>query len=83
MKSHELHKFFNETFGLERWPSTYEVDAETYGYCCQAVFDWSIKDKRVQLFKRGLGDLGVAEISLGPNSGLMFKTVELILKAQP
>jgi len=80
MKSNELYKHFQDTFGQKVWPETYEVDAETYGYCCQAVFDWAIKNRETLLFKRGMGDLSITQISLGPNNGLFFKNVELILR---
>lgn len=53
------------------WPETFEVDHETYANVCQHVFD-HIADNV---------EWGpIYEIALGPNKGLMFKNVELILK---
>jgi hypothetical protein len=40
MTSNELRNYFNNTFGLkEKWPATYEVNAETYVNVCQAIFE--------------------------------------------
>jgi hypothetical protein len=77
MTANELIGYFNEKFGLKEWPKTYEVDAETYGYCCQAVFDWTVKNYLYNMIP-GVGFL--VEIKLGQNNGLMFKNAELILK---
>lgn len=68
MKADELRIFFNTYFGLNNWPRTYTVDAETYGYCCQLIFDKM--------------DQGYNErtIHVGEHGCLMFKGVELILE---
>ena len=69
MKTEELKSKFNNEFGLGEWPKTYEVDHETYAFCCQAVFNWIVEHKYYPII-----------IELGPNNGLMFKNVELLLK---
>lgn len=63
----------NNTYGMDGWPSTYEVNAETYGYCCQAIFNQS--SRIVMITGRA-----PINIHIGKNCGLMFKNVELILK---
>jgi hypothetical protein len=63
----ELRRKFNNEFRLSKWPATYEVDSETYANVCQTIFEWA-------------GDLGLVKIAIGPNNGIMFKNVELILK---
>jgi hypothetical protein len=68
MTAIELRLFFNRYFGLNQWPKTYKVDAETYGYCCQLVFD-----KMNQGYNK-------RTIKVGESGGLMFKGVELILE---
>lgn len=77
MTAQELRSFFNERFGIEEeWPKKFEVDAETYGYCCQAVFS----NPSTSTYVAGDTNLYFADIWLGPHKGLMFKSVELILK---
>lgn len=60
--------FYNEHGLSKNFPSPYEVDHETYANCCQYVFDKLI----LSPFRM--------PIALGPNKGLMFKGVELVLK---
>lgn len=79
MTADELRKYFIETYGISiAWPKTFEVDHETYANCCQEIFnnfdfkDWSNMT--------GIKDVMFYTIALGPNRGLMFKNVELILK---
>lgn len=69
MTSNQLIEELSLKFRLGEWPKRYEVDAETYGNCCQHVF-------------RNAHDIkwGMARIALGPARGLMFKNVELILE---
>jgi len=79
MTANELYRKFADEFGFNKWPKTYEVDAETYGYVCQSVFHWaSMHQDRVIWSSEEEGEL--IAISLGPNNGIMFKNVELILK---
>ena len=70
MTSNELRSAFNETYGLGEWPKSVIVDHETYANVCQDVFNYKIEGDNTKLY---------AEIDLGPNNGIMFKNVELIL----
>ena len=80
MFAHELKRYFNDTYGLDNpWPSTFGVDAETYGHCCQEVFNYLREYDNVGILSNGVK---VVRISLGPNKGLMFKNVELILEKE-
>ena len=77
MTSDELAKHF-DTFDyglLQKWPKTFEVDAETYANCCQAIFN-NKKDYEKEFYKDGW----FARIAFGHHNGIMFKNVELILK---
>ena len=78
MTADELRKRFNELFGLNKWPDKYGVDAETYANCCQAVFTHS-EESATELYQEDNRVITIARIALGPNNGLMFKNVELIL----
>lgn len=69
MTADELRSHFNTIFGLNPWPKTYEVDADTYENCLAAVEDWQDKN-RVMLDPNGIF-----------KGKLMFKGVELILKS--
>lgn len=72
MTAQELKDKFDREFGLSKnWPSCYTVDAETYGYCCQAIFD-----SRANIHMEGYR----LSIWVGPSNGLMFKNIELILE---
>lgn len=75
MNAAELREKLNTEFGYHRWPETYKVDAETYGYCCQAIFS---STSRIMI--AGIVDV---TIHLGRHGGLMFKNVELILDDKP
>jgi len=77
MKSHELIKIFNDSHNLSHfWPITFEVDAETYANCCNAVFDWaSVRNSTIDV-----EEYRSIRVSIGEHGGLMFKGVELILK---
>lgn len=75
MTASMLIGFLNEKFGLNKWPKTFEVDHETYANCCQAVFDNLVATTTIKI-----GDPPYYYIALGLNNGLMFKSVELILK---
>lgn len=74
MTANQLREFFSEEFGFLKWPSTWEIDAQTYGHVCHAIFDYKLDD---------LNRVGLSiTIQLGINGGIMFKGVELILKKE-
>ena len=77
MNATELVKWMNTHYGTQKWPKTLEVNAETYGYACQAVFNHRIKEILSNELRI---HTAWVEIGLGPSNGLMFKNVELILK---
>lgn len=80
MTAQELRNKLNDEFGIHKlWPKTYEVDVETYGYCCQEIFNWLVGHRLPVVIGR---DSNYYHISLGPNKGLMFKNVELIIKKE-
>lgn len=75
-KAEELIQYFNNAYGMEKeWPKTFEVSAELYGRCCQAVFN---KADNPYIF---YGDVTLFTFALGPSRGLIFKNVELIIRA--
>lgn len=78
MTAAELRRLFNNEFGLGSWPKTYEVDHETYANVCQAFFSWAIKNENDELVWIEDGKV-LIKVALGPNFGIMFKNVELIL----
>lgn len=84
MTADELIRKFNDEFGVHNpWPSQFEVDPETYSNCCQAVFDWAVRNKyEIDFHYIGVNNAKVYGIALGPNNGLMFKNIELIKKCQ-
>lgn len=73
MTLQELRTELNEKYGLDPWPATYEVDAETYGNVCRDLFK--------RRTKKSVG-VGMYEIKfmVGVNNGPLFKGVELIMK---
>ena len=73
MTAEELIEKFNSSFGMREWPKAFLVDMETYGNCCQFVFN------RLNEATDYLGQ-SFYYLALGPNKGLMFKNVELIIK---
>jgi len=75
MTANELREFFYDRFSLGEWPDQYEVSPETYANVCQTIFEH--ESTELVLFSK---DLIRVVISLGPNHGIMFKNVELILK---
>lgn len=76
MTSNELGNYLNKEYGIENpWPAKLEVDADTYAQVCQAIFDHVVNNYHLS------GPF--YEIALGPNKGIMFKNVELILKERP
>ena len=68
----QLRQKFNNEFGLSSWPEKYEVDHETYANICQLIFTNSNKIR--------LNKILWVDVSVGPNDGIMFKGVELILE---
>jgi len=79
MTAEELNQIFNNKYGLEKeWPKIYPVDAETYGNICQAFFTWAIESENEEIVWKD-GNSTLIRLALGPNNGLMFKNVELIL----
>lgn len=72
MTADEFRLRLNELYGIEGdWPETFVVDYETYANCCQYIFDHVADHTEHEDYY---------EIAIGPNKGLMFKNVELILK---
>lgn len=68
MNANELIQYLNDTFGLNQWPNSYQVDEETYARVCQYIFDnLSKTNGRVIVF-------------LGKNNGIMIKNVELVMR---
>ena len=64
--SDQLCKEYDTT---KAWPRTYEVDPETYANVCQHYFDnFHI-----------MGQPRFVSVALGPNGGILFHSVELIL----
>lgn len=78
MKAEELIKHLNDRYGMkDDWPPFITVDAETYGYCCQAVFDYYIS----KMIKDRLPhERMLLSVTVGPKKGLLFKNVELIME---
>lgn len=70
MTAEELILQWNSEYGPNPWPVNKYVDSHTYANCCQYVFD--------RLRIHGYSD--VVSIRVGPNGGLMFKNVELLLR---
>lgn len=71
MNHDELLNHLHDTYGIQNWPSTLEVDAETYGNICDWLF------KKLHILQQD--SYGVIHLLLGPNQGIMFKHIELIL----
>ena len=70
MTADELAHLFNTEFGLhDQWPRSYKVDGDTYANVCQRIFEYAIKT----------GPYREITIFIGPNNGIIFKNVELIL----
>lgn len=89
MTANQLIRMFNEDYGFSNdWPKVYKVDYHTYAHCCQYVFNHVIDN--IEMFfewdqiKDGKPFQGanIVGIAIGPNNGLMFKNVELILKGE-
>ncbi len=66
MTSNELRKHLDDLFGTDPRPSVFLVSAATYGHVCNEIFTSQFgKDEMI--------------FSLGPNGGMMFKGIELLL----
>lgn len=74
MTPNELRNYFNTKYGMnEPWPDKFKVDADTYAQVCQEIFNHVVD---------GI-DRPFITIAIGPNNGIMFKNVELILEILP
>lgn len=69
MTTNELRRWFNDVYGLQPWPETFNVTAETYGNVCYEIFQHWMTGRDT-----------IAPIKLGPHGGIMFKGVELIVE---
>lgn len=77
MTTEELRSIFNDRSEYSGWPEKLEVDADTYGNVCQSAFNHILN---TQTIMHKTDKLYFITVSLGPNNGIMFKGVELILK---
>jgi len=84
MTIEQLRRMLNTNYGIDtKWPNKLVVDHETYASVCQHIFEhydddsvlfWdSIKDGERE------PDILTIQVMLGPNRGILFKGVELIL----
>jgi len=71
MTANELRNYFNDTWGVDGFPTTYDVDHETYANVCQEVFN-NLADN--------YPDRLALPVHIGPHRGVMFKDVELTLR---
>lgn len=78
MTTQQLREKFNNEFGLNEWPLIYEVDHETYANVCQSIFEY--ENLLVTLIDKHLREIEIIKIAIGPNNGIMFKNIELILE---
>lgn len=78
MTAPQLIAFLNTEYGMsQNWPTDLKVDAETYANCCQYIFNYLVgRDVSVRIGSI----IFLHNFNVGPNNGLMFKNVELILK---
>ena len=74
MTATALREHLNLTYGSGPWPDHIEVDGQTYANVCQAIFDYH---QEAVLLVKGCKKI---PIIIGPNNGIMYKNVELILK---
>jgi len=81
MTPNELRKVFNDHYdknGIEKsFPSPYEVDAETFGLVCQEAFN-RLEKQATEFYENP--DITIIRIAIGPNNGIMFKGIELVIK---
>lgn len=82
----DLIRYFNSTFEFDKWPKEFKVSPSLYGKVCQYIFNindnelfWGV-DWGVDSGKES-STIIAKTILLGPNKGVMFKNVELIIEA--
>ncbi len=76
MTSNQLRDLLNKEFGIDKWPSYYEVDADTYANVCQTLFQDGVNKA-----EHWNNYCWIIPVYVGNyNNGIMFKNVELILK---
>ena len=89
MTAEELRQLINDhgnRYGLEKpFPSPFYVNAETYGNVCDYIFKSMIEDRKLftewdvnELGKKPRSEFAVVLV-LGPNCGILFKGIELII----
>lgn len=79
MTANELREQFINDYGMNKYPKTLVVNHETYANVCHDLFVYKATRKDSLVWIRGFSQI---ELSLGPNHGIMFKNVELILEVQ-
>ena len=77
MTTHELREKFNNEFGIETWPKTFEVDADTYANVVQDLFNYHKSKYNYTMLEYNIWSLNII---VGSNNGVLYKGVELILK---
>lgn len=70
MTTQEFRIKLHSEFGDKPYPATYPVDAATYGHICNSILKWN-----KELCKDGI----VITLDLGPNGGILYKGIELVL----
>lgn len=73
----ELTLLFNTKYGLNRWPSEYVVDLQTYVNVVQYMFDNAADVCDTKLWN-GKREINFVRIGIGPHNGIMLKNVELL-----
>jgi hypothetical protein len=79
MTVEQLRTYINETYGMgdkTPYPKIFNVDADTYGNVCHAIFQNKMKSSQCNSHFCGCT---IIEIHLGINGGVMFKNIELIV----
>lgn len=87
LTAQQLREVLNHNFGIEdEWPTALIVDHVTYANVCQSVFEEMIQqDLYVEVRYRtadGLKGFWLQHTALGPNKGIMFKGIELLLEGK-
>lgn len=74
----ELLNYFHLAYGIEaNWPDKFEVSPLLYARVCEATFKYLLDKEAVMHLK---DNVRVVSIALGPNGGIWFKNVELVMK---
>lgn len=82
MTAEELRHHFNQTFDIDKpWPSTYEVDAETYANVCQHIFGYKAGKPDIYAEVTNFGFF--ITVAVGKHNGILLAGVELILGVSP